>query len=413
MRNIFFCALFCAAQLHAMENARTFPTLQTLCLETLARELPKEYGAHSTESEKKDLYAISDEISKLSKFEQFEKFLVTIISRDLPYPIAIAQNNVTAFFDGYEEQYVGALDNLKKCLSLEECPLQMGSHSIDPTFSPDGTLLIGWEKHGSCLCTISLLTDTPIIWDNIRGPKKIQYAFTPRGAIVLRTDQAISIFPSDLFKDTEFVNRLNDDQKYPSSNYQALHAFTNSLITCVGPDEKHFEVFEEENSTWQKTCNFMTHEKIAHTAYAPHEPLIATIEHDAFKKYVDASRNVYLYHITNHTSGFIAIRFLCCLPYSAAFSPDGQHLACGTTINRGEIDIVDCSNLKNLFICATIKAVSHWQISEIQWHSTGIYIKDGRLRLRITVNPHFASLIGTYKESKKPKNPESNNNNAQ
>lgn len=414
MRNIFFCALFCTAQLYTMENVCTFPSLQALCLKTLAHELPNEYGAQSTESEKKDLYAILDELAKLSKFKQFEQLetpFFTIIPKDLHYPIVIAQNNTTAFFEGHKEQYVGALDSLK-CLSLEECPLQMGSHSINPAFSPDGTLLIGWEKHGSCLCTINLLTDTPIIWDNIRGPQKKQYAFTAQGAIVLRTDTGLFILSSDTLEDRGSVSRLNDTQKYPSSNYKALHAFTNSLITCVGPDEKSFEVFEREDSTWQKKSNFMTREKIAHTAYAPHEPLIATIEHDSFKKYVDASRNVYLYHVTNHTSSLIAIRFLCCLPFSAAFSPDGQHLACGTTINRGEIDIVDCSDLKNLFICATINAVSSWQISDIHWHSTGIYIKDGRLRLRITVNPHFASLFATYKESKKPKKPESNNNNA-
>lgn len=380
-----------------MEKPSEFPSLKKLCLQTLAYQF--------------------ENILYLNQLEQFEKSLITVIPKNSAHPTRIAKNNTTAFFDTYPCQYLGTLDS-PHLISLKAFELYFfDGEGENPALSSDGTKLIGWSKEPigkETLCCIDIphkVFTSCLPWSEFRRKGHFHYAFLPNGNIIFRDNRSLYTCKSDdLIANGEnalkSLYKRSDNQKYPSTYYKALHAFTDSLIVCAGPDEKSFELFEKQNSIWKIFSTINTQNNIIHATYGIHDPLVATCEKNALK-------TLQIYHLSTQKHGSISIKSFCCYPFAATFSPDGKYLACGTDKERGEIDIVDCSNSEKPFVCKTISLVSNFPISQISWHSTGIYAQDGRGHGRYDIMFNsLNSLITAYKESKKSSKAESNNTNA-
>lgn len=331
----------------------------------------------------------------------------------LLFPTITASSENLAFFDDYKncKQYLGTLDNpqqisLKKRLYVHEV-------ACNPTFSPNGDVLIGWTKKPfmreqfCCITTYFGALTQRIKWSEYRRKGWLHYAFLPNGMLIFRDNMSLyECTIKDLVEYGEAalikIHTRSDTKEYPFiSDYKPFHAFSNSIISCIGPDEKNFEILEKGTSSWSKSHTVKTAHRIRRVIYAPSCMRVATSEEGNFYR-------LHFYQLDSHSSSLGAIDIESLLyPSVVAFSPDGQHLACGTTKDRGEIDIVDCSDLTKPFICATLSIAPGLPVTRIIWYSTTMYVQDGHTN-RYDID---ASLVIGYKDKKLAKE-ESNNNNA-
>lgn len=332
---------------------------------------------------------------------------------DLLFPLAIAPHVDIAFFHDWrkQEQYLSTLDDPKQI--TPQRPLCTHDKAATPALSPDGAILIGWTKEPfmreqfCCITTYFGALNQRIKWSEHRRIGWLHYAFLPNGMLIFRDNRSLyECTVEDLVKNGEEallkVHTRNDTREYPFAlYYKALHVFSDSIISCIGPDEKSFEILEKKSkSQWDVSRVSKTAHIVQRVVYAPSSMLIATREQES-------NNHINFYQLDGSSkTGAIDIESLA-HDFNAAFSPNAQYFACGTEKDRGEIDIIDCSNLKELSVYATISVSPNLPIIGILWNSKGLYAEDGHPN-RYDID---ASLITGYKDKKLAKE-ESNNNNA-
>lgn len=346
-----------------------------------------------------------------------EKKPVAIKSK-LPFPVVVSSDGKLALFDlgtyKYSLHYLGTLDNPTQRTVKDRLSIPLEGENL-PTFSPDNRYLLGWRKSNGGLCIVDThdcsvhqcLKSENLAFSPFRRKSGwLHYAFMPNGTIIIRDDVRLYICTTEELISTgegalELIHN-NDAYGYPFAIfYKPLHAFSNTIISCVMSEENGFDVVEksEIDSKWVVSKTIKTAAKIRRAVYACSRMLIATQENGH-------NNRINFYHFADLpkiTTGSIDIESL--YDFVAAFAPDSQYLACRTDACGKGIVIINCSDCTKPFICDSIALASY----KIFWIGTTIYAKDSCFGECYEID---ASLVTGYTESKKSSKKESNNYNA-